>query len=581
MSDLQQAIDLETVDTLKKRYFTYFGVKPKQIRKAFLIEALREGLSDPILLKPYLKKLPKLEMIFIRESVFHYNGHIEKPRFEAKYGEFPEGTRKNGLLYFYGAGLSESVEPFFYPQGDRYGSPKIPDGLLSILQSLIDPPEPDMLKSCTLPDPLPDHYKVFQRERLAPSELQSLLVLLQDKQIKVSDKTGVASLATLKKVSQDTHEYYEKTSCDEAKGMDLMVSYGWLRLLENSKFSKCSKTTLLLAENTGKNSAETVKEIWEQWVTRSSDDEFRRINTIKGQTGKGKRFFSDVKGRRQEIITYLKGCRVGAWYAFEDFSKFMFTTGSKLEITAEPDYLYIYDSSYGEFYNAPWDLLEARYIRCFLVEYAATLGLIDVVMAPPNSDNCYYDDFGDMECLSRYDGLRFFRLTSLGAYALDLSGSYQATEAESTETTLTIQRQGRVVFEQTPTPWEQRFLSLYADNIKENTWKLSRKKISEVIQVGGSIDELRTFLLMRENQPFLPEDCESLLKQAEANRDAVKLHSEALVMTCKTPEIADLIVNDKVLSKWCQRLGKLQVVIPKNKEKKFRDSLNAMGVGCS
>ena len=103
----------------------------------------------------------------------------------------------------------------------------------------------------------------------------------------------------------------------------------------------------------------------------------------------------------------------------------------------------------------------------------------------------------------------------------------------------------------------------------------------EALQVGGSTDELKRFLMDREGQPFLPEDCESLLKQAEANRDGVKPQGDALIMTCKNQEIAELIVNDKALSKWCQRLGKLQIVIPKSKEKKFKESLNTMGIGCS
>ncbi|MGI9280343.1 MAG: hypothetical protein ACR2PX_12070 [Endozoicomonas sp.] len=579
MSDLHQAISLETVDTLKKRYVTFCGVKPKQIRKAWLTDALTNGLSDRSLLKPYLQTLSELELAFVQEAVFNYNGLIEKTRFEAKYGQFPEKPRGSGFFY-YGSELSEPVEPFFYPQ-DKYGALKIPDALRSSLKQLVDKPEPDVLQTAVLPDPLPDSHKVYERERLTLSELRSLLILLQDKQIKVSEKTGVASSATLRKVSKDTHEYYETSSCKEASGMESIVSYGWLRLLGNSKLSKHSKTTLIPAKKAGDCTADTIKEIWDQWVKNRTHDEFRRIDNIKGQTGKGKRFFTDVVARRQVVISALKECEVNAWVSFEDFSRLMFISGTELEITKEPEYLYIHSPGYGEFYSAPWDIMEGRYLRCFLVEYAATLGLIDVVMVPPDIDGTYYDDFGDMECLSRYDGLQFFRLTSLGAYVLGLADSYRSGETDTTETMLTIHRQGRIVFDENPTPWESRFLSLYADQDKQNVWKLSRRKIMEALQVGGSLDELKTFLLDREDQPFLPEDCESLLKQAEAHRDGVKIQGEYLIVTCKSQAIVDLVVNDKALSKWCQRLGKLQIVIPANKEKKFKGSINAMGIGCS
>ena len=133
-------------------------------------------------------------------------------------------------------------------------------------------------------------------------------------------------------------------------------------------------------------------------------------------------------------------------------------------------------------------------------------------MIPPegsreDDDGCgYYDGINEMDCLSRYDGLRFFRLTSLGEYVLGLTDHYQVEEAASPETGLSIQRQGRIAFDNRPTSWEQRFISLYADQSKDTVWKLSRKKIMEALQVGGSTDELKRFLMDREGQPFLPED---------------------------------------------------------------------------
>lgn len=581
MSDLQTAIANATVDKLKEHYLTYFGVRPKQTRKAFLVETLTEGLSDHSRLKQFVSTISDLERTFLQESVFNYRGYIDRGRFELKYGQFPEKPQKNSWYYSMWE-LTDGAGVFFFTQGSGWDSPKkIPEAIIASLQKILDKPIPDSLKTSTLPEVLPEHHRLFERERLALSEFHSMLIMLQDKQLKVSEKTGAASGATLKKVAKSVHEYYETPSCEDAKGMEHIVSYGWMKLLGNSQYSKRSGTTLLAAKKTDNNPADTIKGIWQKWVSNRVHDEFRRIDRIKGQNGKGKRFFTDVVERRAAILSALSSCEENAWIAFDDFSRFMVITGANLEITSEPRYLYIYDPQYGEFYDGTWDYLEARYLRCFLVEYAATLGLVDVVMAPPNSDDAYVDDFGGMECLSRYDGLRFFRVTPLGRYVLGLTETYQSTESELSETTLSIHRQGRIVFDNQPAPWEERFLSLYADHDKGSTWKLSRQKIMETQQIGGSIEELKDFLLARDNQPFLPEDLEKLFKQASENLDGVKIKEEALIITCKNQEIAELIANDKVLSKWCQRLGKLQLVIPRNKEKKFKESLNAMGIGCS
>lgn len=585
MNDLVEAVSLETVEHLKTRYLTLFGVKPKITRKADLAEAVAGWLADPAHLKAYWEKLSELEQRFIQESVFNYHGYGEIARFSVKYGRFPEKPPERDR-YFYTSrkALSDGIRVFFYPDAERSARIKIPDGLQSLLAEIIDRLEPDHIKSGLLPEPLPESHTLYERERLALSELHSMLILLQNKQLKVSEKTGLASSATLNKVAGDIHEYYQESSCNEASGMELIVSYGWLRLIGNSPFAKQSKTTLVPAKKAEAEPAETLKAIWERWVNNRLHDEFRRIDNIKGQTGKSRRYFTSVVTRREMVIAALKQCPVNSWVAFADFSRFMYMTGSGLKITTAPEHLYL-EQPRDAFYNADWDALEARYMRCLLVEYAATLGLIDVVMAPPGADDICLDEYlryEEMECLSRYDGLQYFRLTPLGAYVLGLTEHYQCAESSATtETAMTIQRQGRMVFSGSPTPWEQRFLSLYADQDSETVWKLSRQKIMETLQIGGSVEELKQFLQARETQPFLPEDCEGILSQASTNLDGVKIGEEALIITCKNQEITDFIVNDKTLSKWCQRLDKRQIVIPKSKETKFRESLNAVGIGCS
>ena len=593
MSDLSQALELETVDTLKRYHLTLIGVRPTPVRKTELTQALIAGLSDPERLKAYYRNLSELEKTFLREAVFHYNGYVQRSRFTTKYGQFPEQPRKENY-FSYRSEMADVLKVFFYREnGDRYSSTRrIPATVLLILKQFVERPEPDVIKFHSLAEPLPEQHTLFERERSALNELHAMLISLQNKEIKVSEKTGLASTATLKKLSKNVQEYYQKLSCEEAAGMEFILTYGWLKLIGNSKFSKQSKTTLVPAQKTCSEIADTIKVIWEQWINNRHHDEFRRIDNIKGQTGKGSRYFTNVVNRRQAIIAALKECKAAQnsesrWISFKDLSDYMFISGSELEITSAPEYLYICDPHYGELSGAGWDTLEASYLRCFLVEYAATLGLIDVIMATPKIDQDSEELWGtdDMECLSRYDGLQSLRLTPLGEYVLGLTDSYQASEPVKTETSLTIYREGRIMFNSTPTHWEQQFLSLYAEQgsgkkEKDHVWKLSRRRIMETLQIGGSIDELKQFLLNREDQPFLPENCESLLNQAQSNIDGVKITQEALIITCKSREIADLVTHDKIFSKWCQRLDDLQIVIPKNKEKVFRESLNAMGIGC-
>ena len=63
-----------------------------------------------------------------------------------------------------------------------------------------------------------------------------------------------------------------------------------------------------------------------------------------------------------------------------------------------------------------------------LLEYAATLGMIDVALIPPagarrDFRNMWGTD--ELAFFSRYDGLMYFRLTPLGAYCLGVESDYQ------------------------------------------------------------------------------------------------------------------------------------------------------------
>ncbi|MBU1752162.1 MAG: hypothetical protein KKA73_31160, partial [Chloroflexi bacterium] len=99
-------------------------------------------------------------------------------------------------------------------------------------------------------------------------------------------------------------------------------------------------------------------------------------------------------------------------------------------------HLYIADPNYGSLGYAgygEWPLLQGRYLLAFLFEYAATLGLIDVAYIHPSGARPdYHDNWGtdDLDCLSRYDGLLYFRLTGLGAWCLGLTAEYTQCPAD-------------------------------------------------------------------------------------------------------------------------------------------------------
>ena len=100
-------------------------------------------------------------------------------------------------------------------------------------------------------------------------------------------------------------------------------------------------------------------------------------------------------------------------------------------VTRDPWRLYITDAHYGSLGYADchdWPILQGRYLLCLLLEYAATLGLIDVAYTDPDEarpDFRHMWGTDDLTYLSRYDGLRYFRLNPLGAYCLSVAETYE------------------------------------------------------------------------------------------------------------------------------------------------------------
>ena len=140
-----------------------------------------------------------------------------------------------------------------------------------------------------------------------------------------------------------------------------------------------------------------------------------------------------VAGRRA-VIHALQQCPVGRWVKVDDFFRFM-VARSRFRVTREPWDLYIsdpHDGSLGYEGFHGWELLQGRYALCLLFEYAATLGLIDVAyVAPAGVRRDFRRLWGtdDLDFLSRYDGLLYFRLNPLGAYCLGLVEEYKPSAA--------------------------------------------------------------------------------------------------------------------------------------------------------
>lgn len=109
-------------------------------------------------------------------------------------------------------------------------------------------------------------------------------------------------------------------------------------------------------------------------------------------------------------------------------------------------------------------------------------------------------------------------------------------------------------------------------------WSLNEAKALKSVEKGAAIPEFRAFLHACDPQP-LPETVEGFLAAIQQRGTACVGKGSALLIECASPEIAEIIARDSRSGKLCQRTGERSLVVLVDKEKPFREALNALGYG--
>ena len=231
--------------------------------------------------------------------------------------------------------------------------------------------------------------------------------------------------------------------------------------------------------------------------------------------------------------------------------------------------------------SADWNILQERYLLCLLFEYAAPLGMIDVAYEhPAAARNDYRGQWGadDLNFLSRYDGLRYFRLTPLGAFILGRSETHEPPPAKP-DVSLTVLPKRQIRIDHGAlSPNEVLLLAGFADQETAQLWSLNETKALQSVEQGVRVAELRAFLRVCDPQP-LPEAVEAFLLSAEQRGAACVCKGSCLLIECLSPPIAEGIARDDRAGKLCQRIGDRGLVIPVDQVISFRDALNSLGFG--
>jgi hypothetical protein len=184
---------------------------------------------------------------------------------------------------------------------------------------------------------------------------------------------------------------------------------------------------------------------------------------------------------------------------------------------------------------------------------------------------------GDLDYLSRYDGLRAIRVNPLGAYALGLADHYHPpAPATPPGDSLKVLPNLDIVAVGEIGPADRLLLDAVAAHTSERVWSLSTGTLLAALGTGRTVEELRRLLTDR-CQHGLPATVARLLDDVAARTSQVVDRGVCRVVECADPALAALISRDRTLRAVCRPLGDRHLAVPIEHETAFRNGLQKLG----
>lgn len=605
---VREALDILTVQGLQK-LLQYLPGKPPR-RKAEMADKIARALEGKAL-RSLWSQLDELQQNAVREAAYAEDGHLSTEVFLAKYDALPDwGERASFMFEVYITNPSRLGLFLYSPESDFVGM-EMPADLQKRIRAFVEPPPPFTL---TTLDELPDAWlilwetfdiaareqvpceqhvplRVREMERVAPQELQACLRAVQLGKLTASEKTSMPGKAGLRNagnllVGGDFYDGIEGPQKSRQTGAKLeeMRAFAWMMLLPGTNLAEIRNKKLQLTsagrKALGSDPVKTLKSIWNKWLKTTLFDEMRRFRLIKGQTGMAQRHMTPPRKRREAIARVLKECPVDRWITIDDFVRYCMATGKGFDVSRSPETLDLSNLRiYVDFYDTAgsWTLLETAYLQCFLFEYAATLGAIDVAYINP-----FFEPNVDKPLplerpeLGQYDGLVAFRVNALGAYLLGLRSQYEASPV-AVEPTLRVLPNLEIVLAGPPlSSTESLLLETYTKPTSDRVWTLDRGKLLAAVDSGQPLDDFRDYL-RRASVGEIPATVEQLLDDISQRSQQLTDLGLVRYVECADATLAMQIAHDSRTKKYCQLAGDRHLVVPQESDTRFRNALRKLG----
>jgi hypothetical protein len=559
-------------------------------RKPELTAALEKELRSN--LARIVTRMSETERKALAQAV-HNGGVVAREGFEAMHGiampnlePWTYHRKDPSLLLMLGEGSSGRFVVF--------------DPLLESLQRLVpEPVKPAVISLDAIPEIhhpakkgwrefAPRQVHVYDGREIAPLELRSVLQLVRSGKLSVADKSLRPTEATTRLIAQslvapdfEVEDPQATSRSHQAETAGNIRAHAWGVVIQQCGWAKPRRGTLVLTESGQRLLQGWTPDRFKEGIDGLCDlnhfDEFNRVNHIRGQSGRGKRYLTDPSERRYAILESIAQWPVGRWIEFGEAWRFLLASGNSFLVTSDAVTLYFAEQQYGHL-GGHEHILSRVYLRVFLMETLATLGIIDIAYSYP--DHLWPDFEGgwgtdELSFGSRYDGLLYVRLNALGAYCLNVTPHYESTPARAIAP-WEVLGNGEIIPSEDLLPPDAHLLDAWAVRDSGGAWWLDAGRVLDYVVSGGSIADISRFLEGK-CLNVLPETLEGWLSGIAAKASSVRGIEQALLIEMCDAASAAAITGDSDAGILCRPAGEKHLVVAKKNLRAFRSALKKLG----
>jgi hypothetical protein len=485
-------------------------------RKEQFVRAIEQQLT--LKLSDVVARLSAAERHLLAEAA-HQKRFITGREFTAKYGTDYPLPRP---YYDWNQEVPLLVTFIHLPDRSFDSSPCLVPSLSEPLRRLLPPPKGVTVKAISaVPRAWPSEQQyqggelirpihTFESERLAPVELARVLRLIQGGKVKVTDATQRPTEATTRLVGETlvAPDFDLEMPADHLRSEMARKFYtaagpvrahAWPVLVQQCGWAKRKGGGLVLTaagqEILQQFTPEKFRAGVSRFVGNGEFDELNRINHIRGQSGKAKRYLSDPCLRKYAITEALGTLPVGQWLAFAEATRVVeCASGGWNVLETDRPALCFFEPQFGFITDNTG--LGRQFLRAFCLESLATLGVLDAAFVYPHRIWPDLKDSlgGDLPFCSRYDGLLYVRLNPLGAYALGVTEHYELHAETRPKLFRVLPNLDLVLSAGLLNPADRATLELLAAPKSDMVWTLDSERMLTHVETGGRFQELRDFL---------------------------------------------------------------------------------------